>query len=64
MKSHDPSAGPSPSPRRGAAACSLLLAGLIVTGFQLIHPRDYHAYYRAKADSEISNNFEELPGFS
>jgi hypothetical protein len=40
------------------------VAGLIVTGFQLIHPRDYHAYYRAKADSEISNNFEELPGFA
>jgi uncharacterized protein YcfJ len=38
-------------------------AGLIVQGYQLIHPRDYNAYYRAKADFFIDNNFEELPEF-
>lgn len=38
-------------------------SGMILLGFQLIHPRDIHAYYRAKADHLISNNFEELPVF-
>jgi hypothetical protein len=38
-------------------------AGMMLLGFQLIHPRDIHAYYRAKADNLISNNFEELPVF-
>jgi hypothetical protein len=36
-------------------------AALIVQGFQLIHPRDYNAYYRAKADFFKDNNFESLP---
>jgi len=38
-------------------------AGMMLLGFQLIHPREIHAYYRAKADNLISNNFEELPVF-
>ena len=38
-------------------------SGMMLLGFQLIHPRDIHAYYRAKADNLISNNFEELPVF-
>jgi hypothetical protein len=36
---------------------------IVVTGYQLIHPRDYHAYYRAKADFLKDNNFESLPEF-
>jgi len=36
-------------------------AAIIVTGYQLIHPRNYHAYYRAKADFIKDNNFESLP---
>jgi hypothetical protein len=36
-------------------------AALIVQGYQLIHPRDYNAYYRAKADFFKDNNFESLP---
>lgn len=38
-------------------------AALVVTGYQLIHPREYHAYYRAKADFFKDNNFESLPKF-
>src|SRR5689334_5148578 len=38
-------------------------SGMMLLGFQLIHPREIHAYYRAKADNLISNNFEELPVF-
>ena len=38
-------------------------AAIIVTGFQLIHPKDYNAYYRAKADFFKDNNFESLPQF-
>ncbi len=34
---------------------------LVVLGYQLIHPRDYNAYYRAKADFFKDNNFESLP---
>ena len=34
---------------------------LIVAGYQLIHPRDYSPYYRAKADNTIENNLESLP---
>lgn len=40
------------------------IAALIVQGYQLIHPRDYKAYYRAKADFFKENNFESLPGFT
>lgn len=36
-------------------------SAIVVTGYQLIHPRDYHAYYRAKADFFKDNNFESLP---
>jgi hypothetical protein len=36
---------------------------IVVTGYQLIHPRDYNAYYRAKADFFKDNNFESLPEF-
>ena len=39
------------------------VAGVFVTGVQLIHPRDSKPYYRAKADEEVSNNFEALPEF-
>ena len=38
-------------------------AVIVVTGYQLIHPRNYNAYYRAKADSFKDNNFESLPKF-
>lgn len=38
-------------------------AAVVVTGYQLIHPRDYNAYYRAKADFFKDNNFESLPKF-
>ncbi len=38
-------------------------AVIVVTGYQLIHPRDYNAYYRAKADFFKDNNFESLPKF-
>ncbi|MCI0507051.1 MAG: hypothetical protein L0Z73_13210 [Gammaproteobacteria bacterium] len=38
-------------------------AAIIVKGYQLIHPRDYNAYYRAKADFFEDNNFESLPKF-
>lgn len=34
---------------------------LVVQGYQLIHPRDYNSYYRAKADFFKDNNFESLP---
>ncbi len=32
----------------------------VLGGFQLIHPRDYHAYYRARADDTLGNNLESL----
>ncbi|MBK6507632.1 MAG: hypothetical protein IPG02_18790 [Ignavibacteria bacterium] len=35
-------------------------AAIVVTGYQLIHPKDYNAYYRAKADFFKDNNFESL----
>ncbi len=38
-------------------------AAIVVVGFQLIHPQDYNAYYRAKADFFLDNNFERLPEF-
>jgi len=38
-------------------------AAIVVTGYQLIHPKDYNAYYRAKADFFIENNFESLPKY-
>lgn len=38
-------------------------AAIVVVGFQLIHPRDYNAYYRAKADFFLENNFERLPEY-
>mgnify|MGYP001297382723 CR=1 FL=1 len=38
-------------------------AAIVITGYQLIHPRDYNAYYRAKADPFLDNNFESLPRF-
>jgi hypothetical protein len=37
---------------------------IVVTGYQLIHPRDYNAYYRAKADFVTENNLESLPEFA
>lgn len=36
---------------------------LILRGFQLIHPKNANAYYRAKADDSFENNFESLPTF-
>lgn len=33
---------------------------IVVTGYQLIHPKDYDSYYRAKADLIKDNNFESL----
>lgn len=39
-------------------------AAIIVAGYQLIHPRDYNAYYRAKADFFKDNNFESLPEYA
>lgn len=36
-------------------------AAIVVTGYQLIHPRDYNPYYRAVADFIKDNNFERLP---
>lgn len=38
-------------------------AAIVVTGYQLIHPRNYNAYFRAKADSSQDNNLESLPLF-
>jgi hypothetical protein len=38
-------------------------AAIVVTGYQLIHPRGYSAYYRAKPDSSQDNNFESLPEY-
>lgn len=38
-------------------------AAVYVMGYQLIHPRDYNAYYRARADNSLDNNFEALPKF-
>jgi hypothetical protein len=37
---------------------------IVVTGYQLIHPRNYNAYYRAKADFVTENNLENLPEFA
>ncbi len=39
-------------------------AAIVVVGFQLIHPKEYHAYFRAKADFFKDNNFERLPEFA
>ena len=36
---------------------------LIVRGLQLIHPKNYNAYYRTFADGSIENNLESLPSF-
>jgi hypothetical protein len=36
---------------------------LIVRGLQLIHPKNYNAYYRTFADDSTENNFESLPSF-
>ncbi|HWN70156.1 MAG TPA: hypothetical protein VNM90_21100, partial [Haliangium sp.] len=36
---------------------------LVVMGYQLIHPRGAHAYYRARADGLTDNNFESLPEY-
>ena len=45
-------------------AISLQDAGaIVVTGYQLIHPRDYKSYFRAKADFFLDNNFESLPKY-
>lgn len=38
-------------------------ATLSVSGYQLIHPRGYNAYFRARADSSQDNNLESLPRF-
>jgi hypothetical protein len=38
-------------------------AVIVVIGYQLIHPKDYNAYYRAKADFFIDNNLESLPKY-
>lgn len=35
-------------------------AASVVPDLQLIHPRDYHAYYRARADDILGNNLEWL----
>ncbi len=35
-------------------------AAIVVTGYQLIRPKDYNSYYRAKADFFKDNNFESL----
>ncbi len=37
-------------------------AALLVKGYQLIHPRDYNSYYRAKADETTENNLESPAG--
>lgn len=34
---------------------------LVVSGYQLIHPRNANPYYRAWADHTLENNFESLP---
>ncbi len=39
------------------------IAAIYVVGYQLIHPQDSNAYFRAKADLLVSNNFEELPEY-
>lgn len=45
-------------------AVALQEAGaIVVTGFQLIHPRNANPYFRAFADSSTENNFESLPRF-
>ena len=40
------------------------VAAIIVQGYQLIHPRDYNAYFRAKADFFKDDNFESLPVYT
>jgi hypothetical protein len=50
---------------RVADAVALQDAGaILMTGYQLIHPRDYNAYYRATADFSKDNNLESLPEFA
>lgn len=39
-------------------------AAIVLRGYQLIHPRDYHPYFRAPADSSAANNLESLPTFA
>jgi len=38
-------------------------AGVFVMEYQLIHPRDYNAYYRAKANPTTTDNLERLDRF-
>lgn len=48
-----------------ADAIALQDAGaIVVTGYQLTHPKDYNAYYRARADFIIENNLERLLEFA
>lgn len=39
------------------------LGAIVIAGYQLIQPRDYNAYFRAKADELQENNFERLPEY-
>jgi hypothetical protein len=39
-------------------------AVIALRGYQLIHPRNYHPYFRAPADSTVANNLESLPTFA
>ena len=50
---------------RVADAVRLQDAGVIVLpGYQLIHPSNANPYFRAPADSSVSNNLESLPTFA
>jgi hypothetical protein len=49
---------------RVSEAVDLQDAGaIIVRGLQLIHPKNANPYYRAPANSETDDNFENLPRF-
>jgi hypothetical protein len=49
---------------RVADAVALQDAGaLVIVGYQLVHPRSYSAYFRARADAREDNNFESLPEY-
>ena len=37
---------------------------IVLPGYQLIHPRNYHPYFRARADASVANNLESLPTFA
>ncbi len=39
------------------------MGAIVVAGYQLVQPRDYSAYFRAKADETLENNFERLPEY-